>query len=86
MWLRKEIWHHRKMHRLTVIATAMAVFLLMSVNILSDGLLKMIKTKTGDMGLDVSLLQVRDEEMMNEYLLNDLVRKTEIEKLCRVEE
>ena len=61
MWLRKEIWHHRKMHRLTVIATAMAVFLLMSVNILSDGLLKMIKAKTGDMGLDVSLLQVRDE-------------------------
>ena len=78
MWLVRELLFHRKQHYLNVVATAMAVFLVLIVSVLSDSLTQGINEEIGSLGLDVTMLQVYGE--VNDYWFEDFCREFDIKK------
>lgn len=60
MWLLKEIYCHRREHYLNILATSVAVFLLLTVSIMCDSADAAITSRISDLGLDVTMLQVTD--------------------------
>ena len=78
MWVVRELWFHRRQYYLNVVANAMAVFLVLTVSILSDSLRQGISHEIGSLGLDVTMLQVYSD--VDELWFDDFCRQFGIEK------
>ena len=75
MWLLKEIFYHRKRHYLSVMATSMSIFLLLTVNILSDTAVYYLVSRMNGMGLNVTMLEIMNDEFVPDNWDSDFARK-----------
>ena len=81
MWLLKEICYHRRQHYLSIMATSMAIFLILTVSILSDTAVYYMTSRIGDMGLGVTMLQIIDDELMSDRWSSDFSREFELKNI-----
>ena len=58
MWLFKEIWFHRKKHYISVLTTSIAFFLVLTVSVLSKGLISEITDRIASLGTDNVMIEV----------------------------
>ena len=57
MWLFKEMWYHRKNHYISIIAISVAMFLVMTVSVISDGFIMEITEEINGLGTDVTVIE-----------------------------
>ena len=81
MWLIKEIWYHRIHHYLTVAANAVAIFLVLIMNILSATLTENLADHLNSLGLDVSMLQMVDPSLLPPEWIDTISEKLGAEKI-----
>ncbi len=78
MWLLKEIFYHRKRHYLSIMAASMSIFLLLTVNILSDTAVYYITSRMNDMGLNVTMLEIINNDYVPDNWDSVFARKFDI--------
>ena len=64
MWLVKELWFHRHQHSLSIIANAVAMFLVLLVSVACSNVTTMISEQLNELGLDVTMLQIYDNSLV----------------------
>ncbi len=74
MWLVSNIWFHRRQFDLNIIANSMAVFLILMVDILSDNVVKAIEQQIDSLGLNVTMLQVLNDEDLPDIWFDDFLK------------
>ena len=79
MWLVSNIWYHRHQFYLNIVANAMAVFLILMVSILSDNVIKSIDEQLGNLGLNVTMLQMFSSDDVNDKWFEDFINEFDIE-------
>ncbi|MBQ9036183.1 MAG: ABC transporter permease [Erysipelotrichaceae bacterium] len=79
MWLVSNIWYHRRQFYLNIVANAMAVFLILMVSILSDNVIRSIDEQLGNLGLNVTMLQVFSNEEVNDKWFEDFINEFDLE-------
>ena len=79
MWLVSNIWYHRRQFYLNIVANAMAVFLILMVSILSDNVIKSIDEQLGNLGLNVTMLQMFSSDEVNDKWFEDFINEFDIE-------
>ena len=66
MWFLKEFWYHRKLHGINMLSMTVAFFLVATVSILSEALTLSVEEEFSSLGLDVSSIQVLDNDRIQE--------------------
>ena len=78
MWLIRELWFHRKNHYLSILSTSVAFFLVLTVSVLSDGLINEITGRFGSLGTDVTKIEVlysTDSEWFDQIIKDKSIKK-----------
>ena len=78
MWLVRELWFHRTNHYLSILSTSVALFLAVTVSVLSDSLITEIKGRFISLGTDVTMIEIM--ETADHEWFAEMIQEKKIER------
>ncbi|MBR0230030.1 MAG: ABC transporter permease [Erysipelotrichaceae bacterium] len=78
MWLAREVWFHRRNHYLSILSTSVALFLVLTVSVLSDSLITEITDRFNSLGTDVTMIDIMDAADRDWF--SDILQKKGIDR------